>query len=239
MKDKKINYLKIKTLLAVILIYQFSSSFSSANTETISDFKPYRIKHLSSFVKTESNTLELAPYYKLIIDRNELWKVPSGINSAGLNTPKRLSSFLLKFNKNISVDLAQQLAIIYVVEAKAEGINHDIAFSQMCLETGFLSYNGSVKADQNNFCGLGALNQYNSGGKFESMQLGIRAHIQHLKAYSNQDQLNNDLVDDRFRFVKRGSASTIYELTGKWAIDQAYGQKIANLLDRLYSFEMI
>jgi len=239
MKEKVFKYLKLKTLLVVLLIYQFSSSFSSANTESLSDFKPFRVKGSSLFVCIDSNILQLPPYYKLIADRNELWKVPTEINSRGLNTPQRLSSFLLKHNKDIGIENALKLAKIYVKEAKSEGINHDIAFSQMCLETGFLSYKGSVKADQNNFCGLGAIDQFSCGDKFESIQEGVRAHIQHLKAYSSNDQLSNGLVDARFRFVKRGIAPNVSDLTGKWATDQSYGQKIANLLNRLYSVEMI
>lgn len=239
MKDKRIRYLKVKTLLVVILIYQFSTSFSSANTETISEFNPFRLKSPSLFVSNGSGALQLAPYYQLIIDRNKLWKTPTEITSLGLNSSQRLSIFLLNNNKELDIEFARQLARTYVKEAHLEGVNHDIAFSQMCLETGFLSYRGSVKSDQNNFCGLGAVDQFSCGDRFESIQEGVRAHIQHLKAYSSLNQLNNDLVDERFRFVKRGCASTINELTGKWAADQAYGQKIANLLVRLYSIEMI
>jgi len=61
----------------------------------------------------------------------------------------------------------------------------------------------------------------------------VRAHIQHLKAYASTEKLNTELVDERFRFVKRGSATEISELTGKWATDKQYDKKIRNLLHRL------
>jgi len=33
----------------------------------------------------------------------------------------------------------------------------------MCLETGFLRFNGSVSRFQNNYCGLGAINSLTAG----------------------------------------------------------------------------
>lgn len=239
MKRKEIRHLKFKLLLVIILIYQFSSSLSSANTESESKFNLFRLKSPALFVNNGSGGLQLAPYYQLIIDRNELWKTPTEITSVGLNSSQRLSIFLLSNNKKLDIEFVRQLSKTYINEARLEGVNHDVAFSQMCLETGFLSFNGSVKPDQYNFCGLGAINQLSCGDKFVSMQEGVRAHIQHLKAYSNKDKLNNQLVDTRFRFVKRGCAPNVSDLTGKWAADQAYGQKISNLLSRLYSVEMI
>lgn len=237
MKNKKHRYLKIKILLVLIFISQFSSSFSSANTKNISDFNLLRNKKVSLFVSMDNISLTLASYYKLIPERNEFWKIPTGINTIGLNSEEKLSDFLIKHNKKLNRVETLKLARIYIIEAHSEGINHDIAFSQMCLETGFLTYNGSVLADQHNFCGLGAVTQDNCGDKFKNMQEGVRAHIQHLKAYANHDPLNNELVDARFKYVKRGSANRIKDLSGKWATDKTYGQKISNLLERLYSIK--
>lgn len=237
MKNKKHSHLKIKTLLVLIFVSQFSISFSSANTENTSDINSFRNKKVSLFVSKDNVSLELAPYYKLILERNKIWEIPTGINSNGLNSEKKLSDFLIQHNKKLNRVETLKLAQIYISEAHAEGINHDIAFSQMCLETGFLTFNGSVLADQYNFCGLGAVNQNKCGDKFKDMQEGVRAHIQHLKAYANHDPLNNDLVDARFKYVKRGSANNINDLTGKWATDKTYGQKISNLLERLYTIK--
>lgn len=87
---------------------------------------------------------------------------------------------------------------------------------------------------QNNFCGLGALNQDVKGDKFLSRRLGVRAHIQHLKAYGSEEKINNEIIDRRFKFVNRGSANNVDELTGKWASDPDYARKLKNLLYRLY-----
>lgn len=144
-----------------------------------------------------------------------------------------LVNFLLDQNSKIDMDYAKNLASLYVQESKIEGVNHDIAFSQMCLETGFLNFGGVVQPYQNNFCGLGAINKKVSGEKFNSLREGVRAHIQHLKAYASKNPINNTLIDNRFLFVKRGTATIVDDLSGKWASDPEYGNKIKSILKRL------
>lgn len=156
------------------------------------------------------------------------------IMDQGQCTAEDFSTMLLFYNPQLEIEKAESIANIYVQEAQKEGVNQDIAFIQMCLETGFLSYNGSVKAQQNNFAGLGAVNKHAAGEYFPDIQTGVRAHIQHLKAYASEHNLLQDLVDARFRFVKRGSAPTIYDLPGKWASDKEYASKLEGLLVRLF-----
>ncbi len=67
------------------------------------------------------------------------------------------------------------------------------------------------------------------------MEEGIRAHIQHLKAYSSIEKLNSPIIDKRYKFVKRGSVKTIYDLSGKWAMDPLYGKKLYKLLHKMYA----
>ena len=145
-----------------------------------------------------------------------------------------LAEFLHRNNTAVSFREALGIAKIYMEEANAEGVNYDIAFSQMCLETGFLRFGGTVLPRQNNFAGLGVLNNKTKGFSFRDIRLGIRAHIQHLKAYASLKKLHHELVDPRFRFVKRGSIKVVDGLSGKWAADKRYGKKIRYLLGRLY-----
>jgi len=145
-----------------------------------------------------------------------------------------LADFLTKNNPDVSMAEAKKIAKLYIEESVSEGVNYDVAFSQMCLETGFLRYTGQVHPLQNNFCGLGVVNKGTHGMTFPSERIGIRAHIQHLKAYASTASLHHKLVDTRFRFVRRGSIKNIDDLTGKWATDKHYGRKIHSLLNRLY-----
>ncbi len=81
----------------------------------------------------------------------------------------------------------------------------DLAFCQSCLETGNFTFKGSaVTLDQNNFCGLGVTSNGMKGNSFATPQLGIRAQIQHLKAYANKEPLRQTQIDPRFHYVTRG-----------------------------------
>jgi len=167
--------------------------------------------------------------------RNVVYQNPL-IISWGKVSVEQLTDFLWNHNKGIHRNYAFQIADLYVKEAMAEGVNHDIAFCQMCLETGFLKYGGVVRPEQFNYCGLGAVSNFEEGLYFASPAEGIRAHIQHLKAYASEDSLRRTLIDRRFNYVKRGSAFVIDQLTGKWATDPKYGKKIRYLLRRLHLF---
>lgn len=155
------------------------------------------------------------------------------IMGQGTATGRHLTLFLLQHNAKADPAFVSRLAAAYIREAKIEGVNWDIAFVQMCLETGFLRFGNQVAHNQYNFAGLGATDDGAQGLSFPSPEIGVRAHIQHLKAYSSKDRLKQTLVDPRFRFVRRGSAPKIDQLAGKWASDPLYGQKIKRLLHKL------
>ncbi|MBN2738353.1 MAG: glucosaminidase domain-containing protein [Spirochaetales bacterium] len=144
--------------------------------------------------------------------------------------------FLRKMNSKKSLLQCLIIAQLYESEARMEGINSDIAFAQMCLETGFLRYGGTVLPEQNNFCGLGTLNASTKGAYFNHPREGIRAHIQHLKAYGTKEPLTTPQIDPRFHLVQRGIAPFVEDLSGKWATDPKYHYKILSLLLRLLQF---
>ena len=100
-------------------------------------------------------------------------------------------------------------------EAAAEGVRAEIVFTQAMLETGWLQFGGDVKVDQFNFAGIGATGGGVPGNSFPDVRTGIRAQVQHLKAYASTEPLNNPCVDPRFHYVARGSAPTMEQLSGK------------------------
>ena len=161
---------------------------------------------------------------------------PVYIMGEGTIDGETLSLFLMKTNPFVEPDYARVLASHYINESAYEGINHDVAFSQMCLETGFLGFGGLVQPEWNNFCGLGAIGPQEPGLVFPDPQTGVRAHIQHLKAYASEEPLNGQLVDPRYRLVRKGSSPTIDGLSGTWAADRQYSVKIRAILHRLYEF---
>ncbi len=115
-------------------------------------------------------------------------------------------------------------------EAVAEGVRPEVVFAQAMLETGYLQFGGDVKVEQFNFSGLGAIGGGAAGNGFPDVQTGIRAQVQHLKAYASDQPLNQTCVDVRFGYVTRKSAPYIEWLgiqenpAGKgWAGGAEYG----------------
>jgi hypothetical protein len=162
-------------------------------------------------------------------------EIPVALMGKGLMSSEQLAAFLLEANPAINKAQGEELARFYIDEAQIEGINADVAFSQMCLETGFLQFGGLVTPDMNNFCGLGSIGPGQPGERFPNPQTGVKAHIQHLKGYASTEPLQSPLVDPRYKWVKYGTAPTIHDLTGKWATDTEYGNKISQILERLYT----
>jgi hypothetical protein len=151
----------------------------------------------------------------------------------GMQSPQRIMTFMLGFNRDLDTAYIKKLIRTYLIECSLEGINYEIAICQMCLETGFLRFGGSVSRFQNNFCGLGATDAFTAGDWFGSMEEGVRAHIQHLKAYASIEPITQPIVDRRLKRVRRGTVITVYDLTGRWAADPDYGSKISGLLRKL------
>ena len=128
---------------------------------------------------------------------------------------------------------------VYYQEATAEGIRPEVAFAQMCNETGFLTYTGKVKIEQYNFAGLGSIDISKPSNTFKSVREGIRAHIQHLKAYAIKNPiLKYPLVDARYQYVTKGSAQYVEWLGSQenpngvgWATDKDYGNILRKIIN--------
>jgi hypothetical protein len=156
------------------------------------------------------------------------------IAGIGIKSANQLAAFFLAHNPDENPYRVRRMAAYYIAEAKKEGINSDVAFVQMCLETGFLKFGGLVTVDMHNYCGLGAIDSERPGERFSSEETGVRAHIQHLQAYALTTPLNGELVDPRYKYVNpRGKARDVFGLAGTWASDKAYGQKLDALLEAL------
>lgn len=150
------------------------------------------------------------------------------------------------------VDMYYDIAPLYSIRA-------DVALSQAVLETGYFGFGGDAQPWQNNFAGIGVTgvpsdgpddpkNPLNGadpnrvcfrkgihGAIFSDRATGVEAQIQHLYAYATTQELPAGavLVDPRFRYVRRGAAPTVEELSGRWATDPGYGAKILAILSNL------
>lgn len=161
-------------------------------------------------------------------------------NASGYDT------FKAKYNGKYNGVLAKggastinQFAQIFYEEATAEGVRAEVAFTQCMKETGFLKYGGDVLPNQYNFAGIGATGAVH-GASFSNVRMGIRAQIQHLKAYGSISPLTNQCVDPRFNLIKRGSAQYVEWLGIKenpngygWATSKSYGHDIVSMVNTL------
>ena len=164
------------------------------------------------------------------------------MSSGTFNQEKMVSAFVRSgssFPSNVYTKFGaasiDDFVSIIAEESAYEGVDPYVVFAQAMVETGWLKFGGQVQPDQCNFAGIGALDGGASGASFnsfgnDSVRMGIRAQVQHLKAYASFGPLNRECVDPRFYLVKRGSATTVGELSGKWASDLDYGNKISKVI---------
>jgi hypothetical protein len=187
------------------------------------DLRPFHIA-----VKWDSSTQTVYVRSQLIINARQLGQ----IMTPGYTSELQLMMFLKTINPegwNAFADLPKY----YREEGSLEGVNYDLAFAQMCVETQGLQFTGAMQPELNNWGGLahnGAIAQ------FSSQRLGVRAHIQHLKAYGSTEPLVQAVVDPRFQFIRRGIAPMVQHLSGRWSVEVDYGAKVLNRLKQLYEF---
>jgi N-acetylmuramoyl-L-alanine amidase len=154
---------------------------------------------------------------------------PAGLTIQGntVLSADEMDRFVRKVNLH-----APSLAAFYVQIGQVYGIRGDAAYAQAVHETGYFRFQGSVKASQNNFAGIGATGK-GEAATFKTPEQGVLAHIQHLYAYSSTQPLppQYPLVDPRFDLVQRGSAKTWSQLNGKWAVP---GTNYSNMILEIY-----
>ena len=142
-------------------------------------------------------------------------------------------------------DTAQSFFTTLYDEAVAEGVSPELLFAQVMKETAWLQFGGDVAIGQFNFGGLGATGGGAAGASFSSVQMGLRAQVQHLRAYADSSAtpqaLSRPLVDPRFTYVRKGSAAYVEHLgiqenpqrTG-WATARNYGNDLASMIDQYF-----
>ena len=157
---------------------------------------------------------------------------------------------IIKNNPSFDPEIAKAFFLL----ADEYHINPMMAISQSILETGWFKYQGSaVKPEHHNYCGLGVTSNGIEGGKFDTIENGVRAQLQHLYAYGCKDALpagETTVIDPRFKYVTRGIAPYWQQLAGRWAVpgydkatystpeaamkaENTYGQKILNICKQL------
>ena len=159
----------------------------------------------------------------------------TSISGTPMATQEQCVRYLLNNNPypNLAVS-AEEIVAYYYEEGEREGIRPDVAFAQALKETGFFSYGGDVIPEQNNYCGLGTTGGGVKGEFFATPQMGVRAHIQHLLAYSSTRRPLTPIIDPRYDIVRQAYGERILgewqDLNGRWAVPgRHYGQEILSM----------
>lgn len=157
-------------------------------------------------------------------------------------TPEDLAAFSARRSGAApSVDLLE-LARLFVLEGTAEGVRGDIAWAQSILETGNFGYRGSmVSTSDNNYAGIGACDSCATGFSYPTPQMGVRAQIQLLHTYADDNLTTADLAfppagKPPERSSVRGCCDTWMELSGVWATGPGYGVKILTIYNEMLAF---
>jgi len=155
----------------------------------------------------------------------------------GLATKEQIFNLIKDRNPYILDRKLLYIIRVYLKECEMENINYDLAIVQMCLETNFLQFTGSVPEDNNNYAGMGAVTSSSKGLFFSTIRDGVRAHVQHLKAYATTEMPINPIIDPRFNYVKRGTVEYVEDLAGRWAMDTTYGKKLIKYIKIIRSYK--
>lgn len=139
----------------------------------------------------------------------------------------------------------ETMARLFVEEGAAEGVTGDVAFMQSIVETAWFRFSGTVPAASNNFAGIGATDTNPAPAVFADARTGVRAQIQHLRAYADPaavtctvPPLHNPCVDPRFALVTpKGKAPTWNQMgNGNWATSSTYAGSILQLYTEALTF---
>lgn len=186
---------------------------------------------------------------KLIVDRllttAQIWELPANykqepIAGEGEVTRDQAAVFLRRYNKDLPIKATpEEIVELYYEEAGREGLRWDVAFCQALVETGFFRFGGTVVPEQNNFCGLGTTSATVQGAYFSTPKEGVRAHVQHLLAYTTPRLPKTPIIDPRYNLVHDQKTATNgfftrwSQLNGKWATGSYYAEKILNLHEQM------
>jgi hypothetical protein len=159
-------------------------------------------------------------------------------------TPGRLMAFVKARAPGMDARF-DGVATEYMRHGEELQIRWDIAFFQMLVETGNLTFKGDVKPKQNNFAGLGATGGGEPGESFKDVSSGVRAHLQHILMYAGE-RIENPIAE-RTRKVQEWGVLTSWQkslkgpmtfsqLTRKWSPrDRGYANDIDSVAQAFMS----
>ena len=125
----------------------------------------------------------------------------------------------------------EEFAQMYLTEAAAEGVRGDVLFIQGVQETGWYRFEGGLSTiHDNNFAGINACDSCRSATSFDSIRMGVRAHVELVRAYADEDYTSkNTALPYAYKVENipvRGCCATWAELGRYWASAFEYSKRV-------------
>ena len=145
-----------------------------------------------------------------------------------------------QMNRWLKANGCPEYADLYKKYGDNYGVCWDYAVFQSCLETGFWKFGGDVKVEQNNFAGTGASGNGVPGDSFASPAEGIAAQTQNLALRSGvlieKEKIISPYVQKNYDLIKSRGTKTWESLSGTYAADKGYHEKIFAIRDKFKAF---
>jgi len=161
-------------------------------------------------------------------------------------TPPQLAGWYATTGRQPRLDVSVlALATMFIDEGAREGVRGDLAFAQAIVETGYFGFSPTVVPELHNYAGIGATGGGVKGAAFADARAGVRAQVQHLRAYADPSlrsaaDLKAPLADPRFDLLVPNPRTTpCWEQFGNgiWAADPTgYGVRVLSVQRRIAAF---
>ena len=205
-------------------VYGYRNRYADLRKAFGQNLKSYYIHYLNCGIKEGRNGASATGYEGFIMSSAYSTYLDAADHFTKTVGPKGFPSAV--YTDRGASNIIDFCKILYE-EAQSEGVSPEVLYGQVMKETGYLKFGNLVQPNQCNFGGLGATGPGNPGYTFGSAREGLRAQVQHLKAYGSTEPLINPCIDARFKYVSRGCAPRTVDLNGKWAVPGVgYGESI-------------
>ena len=205
-------------------VYGYRNRYADLRKAFGQNLKSYYIHYLNCGIKEGRNGASATGYEGFIMSSAYSTYLDAADHFTKTVGPKGFPSAV--YTDRGASNIIDFCKILYE-EAQSEGLSPEVLYGQVMKETGYLKFGNLVQPNQCNFGGLGATGPGNPGYTFGSVREGLRAQVQHLKAYGSTEPLINPCIDARFKYVSRGCAPRTVDLNGKWAVPGVgYGESI-------------
>ena len=205
-------------------VYGYRNRYADLRKAFGQNLKSYYIHYLNCGIKEGRNGASATGYEGFIMSSAYSTYLDAADHFTKTVGPKGFPSAV--YTDRGASNIIAFCKILYE-EAQSEGVSPEVLYGQVMKETGYLKFGNLVQPNQCNFGGLGATGPGNPGYTFGSVREGLRAQVQHLKAYGSTEPLINPCIDARFKYVSRGCAPRTVDLNGKWAVPGVgYGESI-------------